>query len=122
MFSLTPDPKGFHRLTIRGRIEEAQMRDGLDDFLAVVESAPKTDFLYTITDFQLPEFQALLVAFGYIPRLLMSLPKIGKVAVVADAAWLRKAAEIEGAVIPGLTIETFALDEAEQAEDWLTAG
>jgi len=32
---------------------------------------------------------------------------------------VRKAAEIEGALIPGLEIGRFALDDAEGAEEWL---
>ncbi|WP_366141717.1 STAS/SEC14 domain-containing protein [uncultured Boseongicola sp.] len=42
--------------------------------------------------------------------------EIGKVALVADHAWLRKAADIEGMFIPGLRIEAFPADATAEAE------
>jgi hypothetical protein len=120
MFDLKRDEGGFVRLTIGGKIDETEMKDGLEAFLKIVEAADKTDFLYTITDFEFPALQAIAVELGYIPRLFASLSKIGKVAVVADQAWLRKAADIEGMLIPGLTIETFPLDAEADAKAWLT--
>ncbi|MBT8414401.1 MAG: STAS/SEC14 domain-containing protein [Boseongicola sp.] len=121
MFTLDCDAGGFVRLTIGGKIDEAQMKDGLEEFLKIVEAADKTDFLYTIENFEFPALQAIAVEMGYIPRLISSLPKIGKVAVVADQAWLRKAADIEGMLIPGLTIQTFPPDGEDDAKAWLTA-
>ena len=50
---------------------------------------------------------------------MASLRKIGKVAVVSDEAWLRTAAEVEGKLIPGLTIESFKSDDHAVAESWL---
>lgn len=121
MFNLDCDAGGFVRLTIGGKIDETEMKNGLEEFLRIVEAADKTDFLYTIEDFELPALQAIAVEFGYLPRLLASLPKIGKVAVVADQAWLRKAADIEGMLIPSLTIETFPSDAEAEAKAWLTS-
>ena len=121
MFNMDCDKGGFVRLTIGGKIDEAEMKAGLEEFLAIVEAADKTDFLYTIEDFEFPALQAIAVEFGYLPRLFSSLPKIGKVAVVADQAWLRKAADIEGMLIPGLTIETFPADGEDDAKAWLMA-
>ena len=120
MFELKRDPKGFVRLSIGGEIDENQMRRGLDDFLASLAPEGKTDFLYTIANFEFPSIAAIAVEFGYVPRLFAALPRIGRIALVADEAWLRKAAEIEGHLIPGLTIRTFTPDMADAAEDWLT--
>lgn len=120
MIALTRDPRGFHRLTIQGEVTEQDMREGLEAFLAALPASGKADFLYTIRNFEFPSLSALAVEFGYLPRLLQALPRIGKVAVAADAAWLRGAATLEGILIPGLTIRTFTLDELEAAEDWLT--
>jgi len=121
MFDLSHDDKGFVRLNIGGKVDETEMKTGLEAFLAIVESADKTDFLYTIGDFEFPALQAIAVELGYLPRLFSSLSKIGKVAVVADQAWLRKAADIEGMLIPGLTIETFPPDGEDDAVAWLKA-
>ena len=119
MFDITPDTKGFVHLTISGRIEPQEMQAGLEAFLACLEDGKKTHFLYTITDFEFPPMTSIGVEFSYIPLLLQSLSKIGKVAVVADQAWLRTAAEVEGKLIPGLTIQSYEPDQAQAAETWL---
>lgn len=121
MFDITCDAKGFVRLDIGGKIDEDEMKEGLESFLSIVDAAAKTDFLYTIGNFEVPALQAIAVEMGYLPRLFGSISKIGKVAVVADQGWLRKAADIEGMVIPGLTIKTFEPDQTAEAENWLTA-
>jgi hypothetical protein len=120
MFEITDDPRGFKRLTIAGQIDEDQMRSGLEAFLAALPQTGRADFLYTITDFEFPALQAIAVEFGYLPRLFAAVTKIGKVAVVADADWLRKAAELEGMVLPGMDIKSFRPDELDDAETWLT--
>jgi hypothetical protein len=40
-------------------------------------------------------------------------------AVVVDKSWVRKASELEGALIPGLRIKAFDLGQEEEAEAWL---
>ncbi len=119
MFDISSDTAGYVRLTIGGKVDETEMKNGLEAFLAIVEADDKTDFLYTIHKFEFPALQAIAVELGYLPRLFASRSKIGKVAVVADQAWLRKAADIEGMLIPGLTIETFPLDGEADAIAWL---
>jgi hypothetical protein len=119
MFDITKDPKGFMRLTISGPIDSDEMRQGLESFLSCLEDGRKTDFLYTISDFEMPSLQAIAVEFTYIPVLLASLRKIGKVAVVSDEAWLRNVAEMEGKLIPGLNVESFEFSRRADAEAWL---
>ncbi len=119
MFELRNDPKGFIHLTIGGKVDDDEMREGLEAFLASLKADGKTDFLYTINGFEFPALSAIAIEFGYIPRLFAALPKIGKVAVVAEAGWLRGAAEVEGFLIPGMTIETFTPAQTDEAEAWL---
>lgn len=119
MFDIQKDPKGFVHLTISGAINADEMKAGLEAFLSSLQDGKRTDFLYTITDFELPSLSAIGVEFGYIPKLFASIRKIGKVAVISDQAWLRTAAEVEGKLIPGLTIEAFTPRERETAVGWL---
>ncbi len=121
MFKIEDDPQGFKRLTISGRIDSEDMQAGLDAFLGALEDGKHTHFLYSITDFELPPLDAIAVEFRYLPQLLTSMSKIGRVAVVADQAWLRTAAEVEGALIPGLDIRTFEPGQEDAATSWLVA-
>ena len=63
MFNITKDPKGYVHLTISGPIDSDEMRNGLEAFLACLEDDKKTDFLYTISDFEMPSLQAIGVEF-----------------------------------------------------------
>jgi hypothetical protein len=54
-----------------------------------------------------------------IPQLFRFVRRFDRMAVVADKAWVRKASEFEGALIPGLQIKAFDLDQEEEAEAWL---
>ncbi len=75
--------------------------------------------LYRITDFAMPTFGAFAVEFERLPKLFALVGRFDRCAVLTDTAWLRTAAEIEGALIPGLEVKAFDLGRAEAAEAWL---
>ena len=75
--------------------------------------------LYTISDFEMPTLGAMAVELYRMPKLLGLIGKFDKCAVLCDTAWIRTAAEIEGAVIPSLAIKSFGLKDIEAAEAWL---
>lgn len=51
--------------------------------------------------------------------LLAKLPRFGRIAVVADQAWLRLAARIESAVLPGISYRTFTPEQRDAAFAWV---
>jgi hypothetical protein len=109
-------------IELSGTLDAETMRVALDDLIAKSEGIAKGRMLYTVTDFSLPTLGALGVELQRLPKLFALLGKFERCAVLSDAAWLRTAAEIEGAVIPGIAIKSFELDEAAAAEAWLAAG
>lgn len=108
-------------LELRGALDADAMRAGLDDLLAKAEGVEHGAMLYTIPEFAMPTLGALGVELERLPKLFGLLGKFDRCAVLSDAAWLRTAAEVEGALIPGLEIKAFALDQTEAAEAWLAA-
>lgn len=121
MADFTLNTRGDNRvdLTLSGKIEPDEMRSLLDDFLDATSTIERGAMLYTITDFEIPSASAIMVEFPYIPKLLRAAGRFRKIAVIADAAWLRNAAELEGALMPFLKIDAFKPDEIERAEAWL---
>lgn len=109
-------------IELSGTLDAETMGAALDDLIAKSEDVSKGRMLYTVTDFQLPTLGALGVELQRLPKLFALLGKFERCAVLSDAGWLRTAAEIEGAVIPGIEIKSFELHEAEAAEAWLAAG
>ncbi len=108
-------------IELSGTLDAEAMRAGLDDLLAKSEDIKDGTMLYRIPGFAMPTLRAIGVEMGYLPKLFSLLGKFERCAVCTDAAWLRAAAEVEGALLPGLVITGFALDETAAAEAWLEA-
>lgn len=57
--------------------------------------------------------------FRRVGEVLRRAPEIDRCALITDSSWIRNSAKIEGAVIPGLDLMSFAPDETEAAKKWL---
>lgn len=60
---------------------------------------------------------------AYIVRatpLFGKLGRFGRVAVVADQAWIRAGTRIESALLPGISYRTFTPEQRDEAFDWVT--
>ncbi|SFO84677.1 STAS/SEC14 domain-containing protein [Qipengyuania nanhaisediminis] len=106
-------------ITLDGKIDADIMRTALDDLIAKSDGVKGGKMLYRITNFELPTLSAIAVEFTRLPKLFGLLGAIDKCAVLSDSDWLRKAAEIEGALFPGIKIKSFGLDQQDVAEEWL---
>lgn len=103
------------------RLDVEDMAKGLDELIEASKGVSNGRMLYTITDFAGPSLGALAAEMARFPKLLGLLSSFDRCAVLSDKKWLRKAAEIEGGLIPGLEIKSFEKDKLEQAEEWLSA-
>lgn len=119
MFTVTA--KGSNRLDIdiTGKIESADMKPALDKLIIDSTGFTQGRMLYRITDFKFPALGALAIEFMRLPDLLNLITRFEKIAVVADKQWVKKVSELEGALIPGMTIKAFDQGEDETAEAWL---
>ena len=106
-------------ITITGEIDADDMRDGLDSLIAESKGITQGKMLYTITGFSITTFGAFGVEFMRLPKLFGLLSKFDRCAVVSDTAWLRTAAEVEGALFPNLDIKSFSPTRKDAAEAWL---
>ncbi len=106
-------------ISISGALDADMMREGLDELFAKVEGITDGRMLYTITDIAMPTLGAIGVEMEKLPKLFGLLGKISKCAVLADAAWVRKVAAFEGALLPGMTIKSFDMSDRDAAESWL---
>jgi hypothetical protein len=106
-------------IELSGALDAEAMRSVLDHLIEKSESITHGKMLYTISDFEMPTLGAMAVELHRMPKLISLTCKFDKCAVLSDTAWIRTAAEIEGAVIPSLAIKGFALADAKAAEAWL---
>ena len=121
MLKITKPNKDRVDISLNGGLDAEEMRQGLDDLIAKSEGVENGKMLYTISLFAIPTFAALGVELSRLPKLFGLLGRFDKCAVLSDVGWLRTAAEIEGALFPGIEIKAFDLDEADKAEAWLEA-
>ena len=102
-----------------GKLDSEDMKVALDELENKAEGIEDGRMLYRIGDFKIPTLGAIAVEFSRLPRLFKLIRQFDRAAVLADKTWVQKASEVEGALIPGLKIKAFDLDEAEEAERWL---
>ena len=106
-------------IKITGPLDGDAMRSGLDELLAASEGVSGGQMLYTIPEMVWPSLSAIAVEMTRLPQLFGLLGKFDRCAVLTDANWIKTAAELEGALFPGIAIKGFGLSEREAAEAWL---
>lgn len=108
-------------IALSGKLDSDAMRAALDALVSKSEGIEHGQMLYRINDFKIPTLGAMAVEFARLPAMFRLMRQFDKAAVLADQDWLQKIGEIEGALIPGLDIKGFDLDEQDEAEHWLAA-
>jgi len=119
MFTVTINNKNRLDINLNGKIDSESMEIALDELINKSENITNGTMLYTIDNFQLPTLGAIAIEFSRLPSMFNLIKKFDRVAVITDKTWLQKASEFEGALIPGLEIKAFNLEEKEEAENWL---
>lgn len=102
-------------LTVSGQINAAMMQSGLDRLLELTAPLDHFTYLAVMTNITWPTTGAIRAEFARLPELFRLMRKMNRAAVIANQSWLRKAAEVEGALIPGLDIAAFQPDERDAA-------
>lgn len=106
-------------IVLDGKVDADIMRKALDDLIEKSEGMTGGKMFYRITNFELPTLGAFGVEFRRLPKLFKMLGAFDKCAVLTDSDWMKKAVEIEGALIPGMEIKSFDYDAVDVAEAWL---
>ena len=104
-----------------GKFGKDEMKVALDELFSSGKDIEHGRMLYRIDDFELPTLGAMGVEFSRLPEAFRFIKKFDRAAVLVDKKWVKKASEIEGALIPGLKIKAFDLDQESEAEAWLAS-
>lgn len=113
--------KSVNRIDIdfSGKLGRDQMNVALDMLFSSANDVEHGRMLCRINDYDFPTLGAIGVELSRLPEAFRFIRKIDRVAVLANKKWVKKASEIEGALIPGLIIKAFDLYEEAEAENWL---
>lgn len=119
MFQVTRN--GENRLDVQfsGKLDRAEMNAAFDELNRQAEGIEHGRLLYRIDDLKMPTLGAIGVEVSRLLQMLRFVRRFERMAVVADKEWIRTASEIEGALMPGLTIKAFKKSQTEGAEAWL---
>lgn len=112
---------GVNRIDIdfSGKFGRDQMGVALDMLFSSAEEVENGRMLCRINDYDFPTLGAIGVELSRLPEAFRFIRKFDRVAVLVNKNWIKKASEIEGALIPGLAIKAFDLEEEAEAEKWL---
>ena len=121
MFQVVPNGPNRIDITFGGKLDSDDMKVALDELSEKSAGIEHGRMLYRVNDFKVPTLGALAVELSRLPEIFKLIGKFDRAAVLADKDWVQTASEIEGALIPGLKIKAFDLDETEDAERWLAA-
>ncbi|WP_395505767.1 SpoIIAA family protein [Ectopseudomonas hydrolytica] len=119
MFKVTRSGDQRIDVDFTGKLDSEAMRVALDELIQAAEGIEHGKMFHRVGSFEWPTLGAVGVELKRIPQLLRLIRQFDRVAVVADQQWLRTASEVEGALIPGLTIKAFDSIHEAQAEAWL---
>jgi len=121
MFTVTNSGSNRLDISMSGKLDADGMKAALDELVSKSQGIEKGRLLYDVVDFHLPTMKAIAIEFSRFPSMLLWIRKFEKAAVLADAEWLKKISELEGALIPGLEIKGFNRDQKADAEAWLNS-
>lgn len=119
MFQVTRHSENRVDVDFAGKLNSDDMRAALDQLTQQSEGIEHGRLLYRIGEFSMPSLGAIGVELAHIPQLFRVARRFERMAVVADQGWVRKASELEGALIPGLQIKAFDSIQEAKAEAWL---
>ena len=121
MFKVLKHDKNRQDIDISGKLDSNNMKVVLDELLSSAEDIKQGKILYRIENFDIPTLGAIGVELSRVPELFKFIRKFDRIAVLADKNWVKKVGEMEGALIPGLEIKAFDLDEKSEADKWLSS-
>ncbi|MCL3880856.1 STAS/SEC14 domain-containing protein [Marivita sp. GX14005] len=122
MLTITkPEPNRLD-VELAGKLDAEAMAKGLDELITLSRDINRGVMLYRVISVEFPDLGALSVQMTRLPKLFGLLGRFDRCAVLSDAAWVRTAAEVEGAFFPGIEIKAFALNQGSAAEAWLKTG
>lgn len=102
-----------------GKLDSIEMRFALDELMRKSEGIVHGQMLFRVGDFVMPTLGAVGIELSRIPQMFRFMRRFDRCAVVCAKEWMRKASEIEGALIPGLTVKAFDQHQVTEAHNWL---
>ena len=108
-----------HRICLIGEFHHADAKAITDFARESVGSGDARSVLIDLTSLADFSFAAMGEELAHLYPLLQWVYSLDRIAVVADEEWMRTAARLESALLPGVVYQVYDDDEAEAAKAWV---
>lgn len=102
-----------------GHFTAADVASALAQLETILDQTPQLDILADVRGSPSIALSAIVEELKHLPLLIRLIRAIDRVAIVADAEWVRAASRIEGAIIPGIHYEVYERKDEAHARAWL---
>jgi hypothetical protein len=118
MITISELAPNVQQIKISGKVQSADMPHVIDLAETIAKGGKKDNLVFDIENVNAFDWSVLGEELSHLPTMMRMLTQLDRIAVIADQSWLRTAARIESALLPGVTYEVFSRDKAEQARAW----
>src|SRR5690349_9596790 len=119
MLTFTPLSPRAVEIVAEGHFSGEDVGPALDRMAQLLDEMPRMDLLVDVRGSPSIALSAIGEELKRLPLLFRMIRQIERVAIVADAQWVRIASRIESALIPGVHYEVYDREEAAHARAWL---
>lgn len=119
MLTFTPLSPRAIAIIAEGHFTAADVAPALARLETLLDETPQLDILADVRGSPSVALSAIVEELKHLPLLIRMIRAIDRVAIVADAEWVRTASRIEGAIIPGVHYEVYERKDEAHARAWL---
>lgn len=119
MLTFTPLSPRAIAIVASGHFTAADVAPALARIETLLDTTPQLDILADVRGSPSVALSAVVEELKHLPLIIRLIRTIDRVAIVADAEWVRTASRIESALIPGLHYEVYERKDEAHARAWL---
>jgi hypothetical protein len=119
MLTFTPLSPRAIAIVAEGHFTAADVAPALARLETILDTTPQLDILADVRGSPSVALSAVVEELRHLPLVIRLIRAIDRVAIVADAEWVRTASRIESALIPGLHYEVYERKDEAHARAWL---
>ncbi len=108
-----------HRIVVMEEFRQADAQKITDFAKDQLAAGATGNLLIDLTAMSGFSFSAVTVELAHLPSILRYAYRLGRIAIISDEDWIRSAARLESALMPGLVYEVYDEDEADAARAWV---
>jgi len=108
-----------HRIAVYGEFRQDDAQKLVEFARERSEADGEGSVLLDLVSLARFSFSAISEELAHLPALMSWLHALDRIAIVSDEDWIRSAARIESALLPGVRYEVYDADEADAARAWV---